>query len=110
MRPAGRGSDDIDEPSVVAAALAASTNFQRLMRRSTFWPELAAAPAPTAERRMKPACRTINCERQCLEDLRQTIRLAKKVRREIVSVSQLPYTTHSLHVRSVGISRCFRGL
>ena len=39
------------------------------MRRAFFWPHLAAAPAPTAERRMKPACRSIGRERQRLEDI-----------------------------------------
>jgi hypothetical protein len=39
------------------------------MRRTFFWPQLAAVSAPTAERRMKPACRTIGRERQCLEDI-----------------------------------------
>ena len=54
-----------------------------------FWPELAAAPAPTAERRMKPACRTISRERQRLEDLRQTTRLAKNVGSQIALVREL---------------------
>jgi hypothetical protein len=63
------GPDDIDQHSVAPATLAVSTSFQRLMRRAFFWLHLAAAPAPTAERRMKPACRTVGRERQRLEDI-----------------------------------------
>lgn len=63
------GPGDIAEHSVAAALLAVSTTFWRLMRRTFFWPKLAAASAPTAERRMKPACRTIGRERQRLEDI-----------------------------------------
>ena len=66
MRPAGRRARRHRPTFCRCRFTWRSARTQRLMRRAFFWPHLAAAPAPTAERRMKPACRIIGRERQRL--------------------------------------------
>jgi len=69
-----------------------SARTQRLMRRAFFWPHLAAASAPTAERRMKPACRAVGRKRQRLEDIAPNNPISEEC---WISVS-LPPPTHPI--------------